>query len=528
MNQQDIKNLENELWDAANDLRANSKLTAAEYKDPLLGLVLLRFAQNRYEDAKILVEDKLPVNPRTGEKRQATKDDFAAAGAILLPEKAKYDYLADLPESEDIAEAINNAMKLIEAEYADLAGILPKSYQEFEDKLLRDLVRVFNKDAVRNAKGDVFGRIYEFFLMKFSMLGAGAQEGGEFFTPPSLVNLIVNFIQPNHGIIHDPACGSGGMFVQTAHFVENHEDKSVNEAITVYGTELKSNNAKLAKMNLAIHGIEGKIIESNSFYSNPHTPNLTGKCDFVMANPPFNVDKVDAKNSFLTEDKRLPFGAPLTGKGTISNGNYLWMQYFYSYLNDKGRAGFVMASSATDAGHGEKLIRQKLIESGAVECIVSIGNNFFYTRSLPCHVWFYNKGKKAENKDKILMIDARNTYRKVTSTINDFSEEQLDGLTALINSFRGDDLGVSTDNAWFNEYFPDGTYQDVEGLCKLVDMEEIIEQDYSLTPGRYVGVSIDIDMDFDYKGRMTEIQNELSELNEEANTLMNQIQSVEL
>ena len=528
MNQQDIKNLENELWDAANDLRANSKLTAAEYKDPLLGLVLLRFAQNRYEDAKILVEDKLPVNPRTGEKRQATKDDFAAAGAILLPEKAKYDYLADLPESEDIAEAINNAMKLIEAEYADLAGILPKSYQEFEDKLLRDLVRVFNKDAVRNAKGDVFGRIYEFFLMKFSMLGAGAQEGGEFFTPPSLVNLIVNFIQPNHGIIHDPACGSGGMFVQTAHFVENHEDKSVNEAITVYGTELKSNNAKLAKMNLAIHGIEGKIIESNSFYSNPHTPNLTGKCDFVMANPPFNVDKVDAKNSFLTEDKRLPFGAPLTGKGTISNGNYLWMQYFYSYLNDTGRAGFVMASSATDAGHGEKLIRQKLIESGAVECIVSIGNNFFYTRSLPCHVWFYNKGKKAENKDKILMIDARNTYRKVTSTINDFSEEQLDGLTALINAFRGDYLGVSTDNAWFNEYFPDGTYQDVEGLCKLVDMEEIIEQDYSLTPGRYVGVSIDIDMDFDYKGRIAEIQNELSELNEEANTLMNQIQSVEI
>lgn len=528
MNQQDIKNLENELWDAANDLRANSKLTAAEYKDPLLGLVLLRFAQNRYEDAKVVVEDKLPVNPRTGEKRQATKDDFAAAGAILLPEKAKYDYLADLPESEDIADAINNAMKLIEAEYADLAGILPKSYQEFEDKLLRDLVRVFNKDAVRNAKGDVFGRIYEFFLMKFSMLGAGAQEGGEFFTPPSLVNLIVNFIQPNHGIIHDPACGSGGMFVQTAHFVENHEDKSVNEAITVYGTELKSNNAKLAKMNLAIHGIEGKIIESNSFYSNPHTPNLTGKCDFVMANPPFNVDKVDAKNSFLTEDKRLPFGAPLTGKGTISNGNYLWMQYFYSYLNDTGRAGFVMASSATDAGHGEKLIRQKLIESGAVECIVSIGNNFFYTRSLPCHIWFYNKGKKAKNKDKILMIDARNTYRKVTSTINDFSEEQLDGLTALINAFRGDHLGVSTDNSWFNEHFPDGIYQDVEGLCKLVDMEEIIEQDYSLTPGRYVGVSIDIDLDFDYKGRIAEIQNELSELNEEAKTLMNQIQSVEL
>lgn len=527
MNQQDIKNLEKELWDAADELRGNSKLTAGEYKDPLLGLVLLRFAQNRYEDAKIVVEENLPVNPRTGQKREATKDDFAAAGAIMLPEKAKYDFLADLPESEDIAEAINNAMKLIEAEYPDLAGILPKSYQEFDEKLLRDLVRVFNKDAVRYARGDVFGRIYEFFLMKFSMQGAGAQEGGEFFTPPSLVNLIVNFIQPNHGIIHDPACGSGGMFVQTAHFIEDHsKDKSVNEAITVYGTELKSNNAKLAKMNLAIHGIEGKIIEGNSFYSNPH--NLTGKCDFVMANPPFNVTKVDAKNKFLAEDDRLPFGVPLTGKGTISNGNYLFAQYFYSYLNETGRAGFVMASSATDAGNAEKLIRQKLIETGHVECIVSIGNNFFYTRSLPCHLWFFNKGKKAGNKDKILMIDARNTFRKVTTTINDFSEEQLEGLTALINAFRGDDLGVSEDNTWFNENFPEGTYQDVEGLCKVVDMDEIIEQDYSLTPGRYVGVSIDIDMDFDYQGRMSEIHNELSALNEQANTLMNQIQSVEL
>ncbi|MEN8846440.1 MAG: N-6 DNA methylase [Candidatus Arcticimaribacter sp.] len=527
MNQQDIKNLEKELWDAADELRGNSKLTAGEYKDPLLGLVLLRFAQNRYEDAKIQVEENLSVNPRTGQKREATKDDYAAAGAIKLPEKAKYDYLANLPESEDIAEAINNAMKLIEAEYPDLTGILPKSYQEFDEQLLQNLVRIFNKDAVRNAKGDVFGRIYEFFLMKFSMQGAGAQEGGEFFTPPSLVNLIVNFIQPDHGIIHDPACGSGGMFVQTANFIEDHtQNKSVNEAITVYGTELKSNNAKLAKMNLAIHGIEGKIIEGNSFYTNPHS--LTGKCDFVMANPPFNVDKIDAKNKFLAEDERLPFGAPLTGKGTISNGNYLFMQYFYSYLNETGRAGFVMASSATDAGNAEKLIRQKLIETGHVECIVAISNNFFYTRSLPCHLWFFNKGKKAENKDKILMIDARNTYRKVTTTINDFSQEQLEGLTALVDAFRGDELGLIKDNSWFNEHFPEGIYEDVEGLCKVVEMEEIIEQDYSLTPGRYVGVKININMDFDYKGRMTEIHSDLTALNEQANTLINQIQDLEL
>ncbi|WP_218598535.1 class I SAM-dependent DNA methyltransferase [Polaribacter sp. NJDZ03] len=260
--------------------------------------------------------------------------------------------------------------------------------------------------------------------------------------------------------------GSGGMFVQTAHFIKDHENKSVNEAITVYGTELKSNNTRLAKMNLAIHGIEGKIIEANSFYNNPH--HLTGKCDFVMANPPFNVDKIDAKNKFLADDERLPFGAPLTGKGTISNGNYLWMQYFHSYLNETGRAGFVMASSATDAGNAEKLIRQKLIESGDVECIVAISNNFFYTRSLPCHVWFFNKGKKAENKDKVLMIDARNTFKKVSTTINEFSDDQLEGLTAIMDAFRTNEPSLQKEpslrgtkqshdaNNWLTQHFPKG------------------------------------------------------------------------
>ncbi len=524
MTQQQLRDLEKELWDAADNLRANSKLTAAEYKDPLLGLVLLRFAQNRYEDAKIHIEENLPINPRTGAKRKALKEDYLAAGAIQLTEASKYETLANLPGDQDIAAAVNHAMKSIEAEYPDLQGILPKNYEELEPKLLRDIIRVFNKDAVKNASGDVFGRIYEYFLMKFSMQGAGAQEGGEFFTPPSLVNLIVNFIQPNHGIIQDPACGSGGMFVQSAHFIKNHEQKSVNEAITVYGTEYKSNTTKIAKMNLAIHGIEGKIINENSFYSDPHQ--LYEKCDFVMANPPFNVDKVDAKNKFLTEDKRLPYGPPLTGKGTIPNGNYLWMQYFYSYLNPTGRAGFVMASSATDAGHSEKRIRQELVETGAVECIVAISNNFFYTRSLPCHLWFFNKGKRKENKDKILMIDARNTYRKVSSTINDFSDEQLEGLTAVMNLFRGETPEVEKDNAWFNKHFPNGTYQDVEGLCKVVDLEEVREQDYSLTPGRYVGVSIDIDMDFDYKGRMRKIHGELADLNTEAEGLMKQIQNL--
>lgn len=510
MTQEQIKQLEKELWDAADELRANSKLTAAEYKDPVLGLVLLRFAQNKYEEATPIVQKKIPSGPRG--KREATKEDYLSAGAIMLPEKAKYEYLAALPEGKDIAAAINTAMKLIEAEYPDLQGNLPKNYQEFESDLLRDLVRVFNKDAVKKATGDVFGRIYEYFLMKFSMQGAGAQEGGEFFTPPSLVQLIVNFIEPDHGIIHDPACGSGGMFVQTGYFVKGHTNKEVNEAIKCYGTEQKTNNTKLAKINLAIHGIEGKIIEANSFYSDPH--NLISKCDFVMANPPFNVNKVDKEKEFVKTDPRLPFGLP-----KADNGNYLWMQYFYSYLNEKGRAGFVMASSATDAGHSEKLIRQQLIESGAVDCIVSVGNNFFYTRSLPCHVWFYDKGKRKENKKRILMIDARNVFRKVTSTINDFSEEQLEGLTAIMKLYRGEKPRVSRTNAWFNERFRDGKYTDIEGLCKIVTLDEVAENDYSLTPGRYVGVTFVKDDGVDFRGRLAEIQEELDALNKEASQL---------
>jgi type I restriction enzyme M protein len=397
MNQKQLKQLEANLWDSADNLRANSKLTAGEYKDPVLGLILLRYAQNRYQQAKLLVEQNIPQSSRGG-KRVATKADFKAVGAMMLPEQSQYDYLANLAEGGDINEAVNTAMKLIEEDYPELAGILPRNYQDLDAVLLRDLIRVFNEDAVKNVTGDVFGRIYEYFLMKFSMSGAGAQEGGEFFTPPSLVQLIVNLIQPDHGIIHDPACGSGGMFVQTGHFIENQgTGKSVNEAITCYGTELKSNNAKLAKMNLAIHGIEGKVIESNSFYTNPHE--LLEKCDFVMANPPFNVNKVDKKSDYVKTDKRLfdDVGIP-----KADNGNYLWIQYFYHYLNDQGRAGFVMASSATDAGNSEKVIRQRLIETGAVDCIVAVGNNFFYTRSLPCHVWFLDKGKRTENKDKIL------------------------------------------------------------------------------------------------------------------------------
>jgi hypothetical protein len=289
----------------------------------------------------------------------------------------------------------------------------------------------------------------------------------------------------------------------------NNRVETAEQSVESLQANQQANNAKLAKINLAIHGIEGKITETNSFYSDPH--NLVGKCDFVMANPPFNVNKIDKDKDYVKNDPRLPFGLP-----KADNGNYLWMQYFHSYLNKTGRAGFVMASSATDAGHSEKLIRQKLIESGDVDCIVAVGNNFFYTRSLPCHLWFYDKGKRKENKDKILMIDARNVFRKVSTTINDFSDEQLEGLTAIVKMYRGENPTVSKNNTWFNERFANGKYEDIEGLCKVVTLDEVKDNDYSLTPGRYVGVTFVEDDGVDYEGRLVELQTELDRLNEES------------
>ncbi len=512
MNSENIKNVENELWDAADDLRANSKLTAAEYKDPVLGLILLRFAENRFNETLKKIEKKITTNPRTG-KKQITKDHFLGEAALYLRKESKYEYLANLPESKDISEAVNNAMRLIEEDHKELIGILPKNYQSFDSDLLRSLIRIFNREAIQKISGDVFGRIYEFFLMKFSMSGAGAQEGGEFFTPPSLVQLIVNFLEPDKGIVYDPACGSGGMFIQTAHFFNKNKKGTINEDISIYGNELKTNNTKLAKMNLAIHGLEGKIIESNSFYTESH--NLVGKCDYLMANPPFNVDKVDKKKEFVKKDKRLPFGLP-----TKDNANYIWIQYFYSYLNQNGRAGFVMASSAADSGKSEKKIRQKLIETGKVECIVSIGNNFFYTKSLPCHIWFINNAKK--DKDTILMIDARKTFNKVTQTINDFSDDQLNGLTTIINSYRGKSVNFKK-NSWLKKTFNKNKYEDVEGLCKITSIKEISENDFSLNPGRYVGFTIKFDENFDYKKRVYEINEELKKLNDENSKLLKEL-----
>ena len=614
-----LRQLESRLWTAADDLRANSRLTATEYSFPVLGLIFLRHAYNRYEHAKKEIEKDLPVHPQRG-RRAITKDDFLAAKAIFLDDHAQWDNITNLPEGEDIGEYVNEAMRSIEEHYDVLEGVLPKDYNLFEPDLLHRLLRVFNDDALQDVDGDVFGRIYEYFLNKFAM--TGASEGGEFFTPPSLVDTIVRVIEPTHGIILDPAVGSAGMFVQTAHFIEEKGFDSAKK-VTFYGQEKADQNTKLAKMNMTVHGLDGDILQGNTFYDDQH--DLVGQCDFVMANPPFNVDGVDKKKASVKTDPRLPFGLPRN-----DNANYLWIQYFYAYLNETGRAGFVMASSASDAGHSEKLIRQQLVETGAVDVMVSIGTKFFYTRSLPCSLWFFDRGKTqdAERKEQTFMLDLREVYRKVSSSLHDFTPEQLDHIQAIVALYRWDDtkyhecithydheidrfiasandsyaelhdakvplppyVELAPDNLnnqskvlskalksfenqlkadlkskaakedkdlkssikdtlkelaplssqlladfdqaiyfhkckeWLSSRFPDGKYQDVPGLCKVVSRSDIEGQDYSLTPGRYVGVAPQIDEDFDYEERMGEIKIELQGLNDEAVQLAQTIQ----
>lgn len=381
--------------------------------------------------------------------------EYLLTQSNYLPETARYDYLAALPAGTNVGEAIRDAMIAIEASVTDqqgnklLEGALPKDYLGLEQDLLAELIKIFNRPALQTAKGDVFGRIYEYFLNQFAQ--SGAQEGGEFFTPPSLVRMIVNVIEPDHGTVLDPACGSAGMFVQTGHFIEEVRHKhTVDTDITFYGQEKADLNSKLARMNLVVHGLEGQIRIGNTFYEDHHK--LLGQCDFVMANPPFNVDGVQvAKIKSQVGDNqtgRLPFGLPgiatkTKGKNngdgeTISNANSLWIQYFYSYLNDTGRAGFVMASSASDAGNKDKDIRQKLVESGHVDVMMSIGPKFFYTRSLPCALWFFDKGKPEDLLDTVLMIDARSQYTVVSARSHVFSEEQLLNLTSITWLYRGE------------------------------------------------------------------------------------------
>lgn len=418
---------EADLWEAADNLRANSKLTSTEYCMPVLGVIFLRHAANRFDAATRQIQEDQTAGRMA--KRRITKHDYIQRRALWLPEKARYEHL--IATHDDRSDVIIEAMNAIEEDFPPLQGVLPKEYTIFEPVVLEDLLRLFDSEALRTASGDLFGRIYEYFLMKFAM--QGAQDNGEFFTPPSLVQTIVNVIEPDHGIVLDPATGSGGMFVQSSHFVERL-GKDAGHHLTFYGQEKTATTIRLAKMNLAVHGLEGDIREANTFYEDVHT--LVGKCDFVMANPPFNVDMVDAEK--VKDDIRLPFGLPGVNKNKkVSNGNYLWISYFHSYLNDKGRAGFVMSSQASSAGHGEKEVRRKIVEAGEVDVMIAIRSNFFYTRSVPCELWFFDRGKPKDRSGKVLMIDARNIYRKVTRKIYDFSPEQQANLASIVWLYRG-------------------------------------------------------------------------------------------
>lgn len=426
-----IEAIEKRLWSAADNLRANSNYASNEYFLPVMGLVFLRHAYSRYLAVKARIEPSLPS--RGGKKRALTKEDFSQQSAIFLRPKAQFDHLVALPDSEDRAHAIIEAMESIEADYDNLRGVLPKGeYQELDNQVLGQLLRTLNPDELKKVSGDVFGRIYEYFLTQFA--DQKAHDGGEFFTPISLVALIAHVLDPESGIVLDPACGSGGMFVQSARIVEEHGGRPT-EKLTFRGLEKNATTIRLAKMNLAVHGLEGDIQKAITYYEDPHE--LVGKADYVMANPPFNVDEIDADK--IKSDPRLPFGLPgVNKKEKISNGNYVWISYFYSYLNAQGRAGFVMSSQASSAGGGEAKVRQRLVESGDVDAMVAIRSNFFYTRTVPCELWFLNRDKPEIHRDKVLMIDARTIYRKVTRKIYDFSPEQRQNLQAIVWLYRGD------------------------------------------------------------------------------------------
>ena len=469
-----IEQFEADLWKIADNLRANSNLASNEYFMPILGLIFLRHATNRYYEAMAAIEKdraagKMPERP-------LVEADFTRRRALMLPEKPRYDVLLEMRKDGNLSAAVTAAMEAVEDHFPPLAGQLPKDYERFEDDVLEEMMRTFDSEALRTASGDVFGRIYEYFLAEFSK--EGAHDNGEYFTPPSVVQTIVNVIEPDHGVVLDPACGSGGMFVQSSHFIEE-EGEDTMKRVTFYGHEKNETTAKLAQINLAVHGLQGTIRAGNeaiTYYKDPHE--LAGKCDFVMANPPFNVDEVDAEK--VKGDKRLPFGRPGVNKEKkISNANYLWLSYFYSYLNETGRAGVVMSSQASSAGRDEAKVRQKLVETGAVDVMIDIRGKFFYTRTVPCQLWFFDRAKEQdpEQADRVLMLDARNIYRKISRAIFDFSPEQQKNIAAIVWLYRGQsDRFLMLVESYVSQAVAEGQATDEtlgifeKGLGKLIEL----------------------------------------------------------
>ena len=498
----DLAKVRATLWAAADELRANSKLTPVQYRDPVLGLVFLAYAENRFEAIRADVES------RASARNPATVADYKAKSVLYVPDESRLSYLVGLPEGDDIGKAVDNAIKAIEATNPELKDILPRGYQKLERPTLIELLRLFAPLPMQ-LEGDAFGFIYEDFLSNFA-----AQEGkggGEYFTPYSIVRLIVEILEPFQGRVFDPACGSGGMFVQCAKFVERHHE-SATRKLSVFGTEKTEDTVPLAKMILALHGLSGDIRQANSYYEDPHR--AVGAFDYVMANPPFNVDKI--KKEQLTGDRRFPFGLP-----KADNGNYLWIQQFYAALAPTGRAGFVMANSAGDAGHSEKDLRKQLVESGAVDVMIAIGSNFFYTVTLPVTLWFLDKAKLGTpREDTVLFIDARHIYNQIDRAHRDFTPEQIEFLANVVRLYRGEEVEtVAGSEALLAENFPTGRYVDVAGLCKVTTRAEIEAQGWSLNPGRYTGSAAVEEDDEDFVAKLEELYEEFTLLSNEADNL---------
>ena len=499
--QPDLDELEKRMWDVADELRANSKLKASEYGTPVLGLIFLKFADTKFTAARDRIEAKASARRKVG------PSDYQAERVIYVPEEARFSHLLGLPEGADLGKAVNDAMRVIEDHNPDLSGVLPRTYTSIENSTIASLLRHINS-YTKDLEGDAFGLIYEYFLAKFAL--SEGQGAGEFFTPMSIVRLIVEVIEPFHGRIFDPACGSGGMFVHSAHFVERHR-KSAGDELSVFGQEKTTETVKLAKMNLAIHGLSGEVFEGNSYYEDRHQS--LGKFDFVMANPPFNVDRIDKAK--LADDKRFP------DLPKADNGNYLWIQLFATALNEIGRAGFVMANSASDARHSEGEIRRKLVEDRMIDVMVAVGPNFFYTVTLPVTLWFLDRGKRStERADQVLFIDARQTFRQIDRAHRDFTEEQLEFLANIVRLYRGEQPETEGGSAeMLTERFPDGTYGDVAGLCKVATVAEIEAQGWSLNPGRYVGTEVEDLDDEVFEEKLAAAHIELRELAERAAVL---------
>ena len=502
----DLGRVRSTLWRSADQMRANSSLTPSEYRGPVLGLIFLAYAEHRFNQVRPVVE------ARATARNPVTADSFRRRGVLFIPEPARLSFLVGLPEGEDVGAAVNQAMQAIEEANPDLRGVLPRQYRAIDSPTLIELLRLF-APLPSQLSGDAFGLIYEDFLSNFAMQeGKG---GGEFFTPYSIVRLIVEIIEPYHGRVLDPACGSGGMFVQSARFVERHQGAAAQE-LSIYGMEQKRETVPLAKMNLALHGLSGDVRLANSYYEDPHR--LVGGFDFVMANPPFNVDGI--RKTDLAGDLRFPFGLPKP-----DNGNYIWIQLFYAALGARGRAGFVMAASAPDARSSEQDIRRQLIESGAVDVMIAIGPNFFYTVTLPVTLWFLDKTKRGTaREDQVLFIDARGIYRQIDRAHRDFTPAQSEFLANIVRLYRGEEaFSVDGSVDLVHQHFPAGTYVDVPGLCKVANRAEVEAQGWSLNPGRYTGTKVTDDDEQDFTEHLTRLHQEFTHLTNQAEQLQTQV-----